>query len=238
MIIATLLAGAALQAAALPPASPAPLEPPAVSATPLPPSPPLPPLPPRAAHDDSQVMSFDSDGRHVTIIKRRSGETGPTVAGRSNNVLTYKDGAGRDVTVFSDKPLPPADAERMERDMRARIPEITAKAMADARADAEVYRRDALRYGADARRQAEDARHQGEIARKEGEKAREYAQVIVKRMHDQNGAWTFDGGPDIAMFRHGDFAGPADLKALRDEVHALREEVEALRAQLKGGPSR
>ena len=85
--------------------------------------------------------------------------------------------------------------------------------------------------------EAKDARAQGDIARKEGERAREYAQVIIKQMKDKNGAWTFDGGPTPGVFRRGEFAGPGDLKALRDEVHALREEVEALRAQLKGGVS-
>lgn len=230
MIIATLLAGAALQAAFPPPPPPAPPAPPAPPSLAAPPAPPLPPLPP-IADRGQQVLSFDQDGQHVTIIKRREGDGRAMVTAHSNNVLTYKDEAGRSVTVFSDKPLTQADAERMERDMRAKIPEITAKAMADARAHA-ADRQIIIREARD------EARAQGEAARKEGEKAREYAQVIVKKMQDEHGNWRFDGGPPSTMvFRRGDFPSEADIRELRDEVRALRAEMEELRAQLKSGPT-
>ena len=175
-----------------------------------------------------QVMSFDDHGQHVTIIKRRDGEAGAAVTARSNNVLSYKDEAGRNVTVFSDQPITQADAERMERDMRAKIPEITAKAMAEARAHA-ANRQIIIRQARD------EARAQGEAARKEGEKAREYAEVIVKQMKDEHGNWRFDGGPSTGVFRPGEFPGAADMKELRDEMRALRAEIEERRAQLKSG---
>ena len=178
-------------------------------------------------------MSFDQDGRHVTIIKRR-GEAQLAAAG-GGNVLRYKDPQGRDVTVVTDKPITQADAERMEKDMRAKLPEITRKAVESAR----LKDRNVQIIVRDAQRQARDAMREGDIARKEGEKARQYAEVIVKQMREHDGgAWRFDGGAHPGVYRPGEFAGPDDLIALRDEVHALRDEVRALKEQLRADPAR
>lgn len=234
MIIATLLAGAVLQAAL--PAPPEPPLPPSAVAAPTPPLPPMPPRPP-SAQDDQQVMSFNDDGRHVTIIKRRSGQTGVDVSARSNNVLTYRDASGRDVTVFSDKPMTQAQVEAMQEKLKTLGPEI-AREMRGAKLNDEqigVITRHAREQAADAVRQSAEARAQGEAARREGEKAREYAQVIVRQMKEANGSWRFDAGPSTGVYRQGEFAGAADMKELRDEMRALRAEMEELRAQLKSG---
>ena len=200
---------------------------------PLPPVPPLPPLPPLARDDGPGVTSFDRDGQHVTIIKRRGGPE--MAAGEGRNVLRYKDGEGRDVTVVTDKPITQADAERMEKDMRVRVPEIAREAAQSAR----LKDRDVQVIVREARQQARDAIRDGDIARKEGEKARQYATVIVKQMKErQGGDWRFDGGPHASVYRPGEFAGPEDLAALRDELHALRDEVRALKEQLRASPSR
>jgi hypothetical protein len=181
-------------------------------------------------------MSFDAGGKHVTIIKRR-GEPGAETAS-GPNVLRYKDAEGRDVTVVADKPVTRAEAETLERDMRARVPQIAKAAREHALAEAEAYRKRALEYGAEARKE-------GEAARKEGEKARQYAEVIVKRLKDKDGDWSVGAGPELdgadgprVFVRRFDHADGGELRALRDEVKALREEIEGLRAQLKGGLAR
>ncbi len=258
MFVAALLTGAALQAAVPPPPLPplAPLAPPPVAAAPLPPLPPLP-------GDGMEVMRFNENGQHITIIKHRgpgeghgpgghmmmspgSMSPGPMSPAKDEHVLRFKDTDGRDVTVIADHALTQAEAEKMAHDASARIPQIRKDALdhaKTARTDAEVYRRDALRYAADARRD-------GDMARKEGEKAREYAQVIIKQMKDKDGHWKEGAGMDFGPHELDGPGGPhvfvrrfegadgGDLRALRDEVHALRDEVRALKEQLRSGPVR
>ena len=259
MLVAALLAGAALQAPA-PPPPPAPPAPPAFAAPPPPPMAPLPPFPPHV-RGDSDVMSFTDKGAHVVIIKRRPGEPGDAQAmtgGKDDHVLHFKDPDGRDVTVVTNKAITQADAEKMERDMRARLPDMIREGREHGRAQAEIYRKRALEYGAQARREGDlarkegdEARREGDLARNEGDKAREYAQVIIKQMKDKDGRWKGGpdgpgdfgpgldgpGGPHVFVRRFGGADG-GDLRALRDEVHALRDEVRALKEQLRSGPVR
>lgn len=189
------------------------------------------------------MMSFDRDGQHVTIIKHRGGPGADMADASGQNVLRYRDGEGRDVTVVTDKPITRADAERMDKDARARLPQITAEAMNSAR----LKDKDVQVVVREARRQADEARREGDVARKEGDRARQYAEVIVKRMKDKDGNWSLGDGPDHHGFQvftpdgnGGGFGAgeQAELHALREEMRGLREELRALKEELRAGPPR
>lgn len=212
MIIALLLSGVALQTTA--PAPPPPPAPPALNAVAPPPPPPLPPLP---AANGRQVLQVTDNGRTITIVER-TGE-GRASQRETPHRLRYKDAAGKDVTVITDRPITQADAEALRRRTLERMPVLDRKAV-------EAARRQADRAQID----ASQAREAAAKARVEGAKAQRYAQVVIQRLHD-NAAWTAgdnDLGPDAR----------AELQAMRAELLALRAELDSLKTQLRADPPR
>ena len=226
MIVASLLLSAAAAAAPAPPNPPAPAASYAAVASPAAPV-------DLDSWDGGRqtIITRNVDGHRVTVIARAPGSS-PGQA-----VLSYRDGEGRDVQVYSDRAVSREEADRLLADARAQGER--------ARAEGERAReqgRLARETGARARIDAERIRDEAlDSARKAVEAARlssrDYADLGELR------ALRMPPGDMPQVWVDGRRAGPGfaerpEVRALRDEVKALREELKTLRAELERAPAR